>query len=301
MSAPIADPGIDRFIEFVRSIPPLDREEEQALAWAAAEGDVPARERLVLANLRHVVSLALKYRRDGIRLADLVAEGNLGLMVAAQKFDPSRGTRFVTYASYWIRAFMLDLIIRSSSMVSNGSGPFRSKLFFRLRRERARLSNLTSDETTRNALLAAELNMSEKEVEQMLHCLDSKDLPLDAPLSPDGKHVVMDVLEAQEADLESAMVRAEMQKIARERIHKALNRLDERERFIVEQRFLSEKAASLASIGRKMGLSRERVRQLEARAKEKLRKELTGLKSECSHASKASKSKERTDCFSPDL
>ncbi|MCX7808787.1 MAG: sigma-70 family RNA polymerase sigma factor, partial [Deltaproteobacteria bacterium] len=112
---------------------------------------------------------------------------------------------------------------------------------------------------------------------------------------------VMDVLEAQEADLESAMVRAEMQKIARERIHKALNRLDERERFIVEQRFLSEKAASLASIGRKMGLSRERVRQLEARAKEKLRKELTGLKSECSHPSEASKSKERTDCFSPDL
>ena len=112
---------------------------------SSSKGDQAAADALVEANLRYVIAIALQYRRYGITLGDLIAEGSVGLVTAVRKFDPHRGTRFVTYAGYWIRAFVLEAVVRSSTMVGAGSGPFRSKLFFRLRRERARLSNVIAD------------------------------------------------------------------------------------------------------------------------------------------------------------
>ncbi|MBW2213584.1 MAG: sigma-70 family RNA polymerase sigma factor, partial [Deltaproteobacteria bacterium] len=137
--------SLDRYIQQVRAIPKLSREEEHKLALRAREGDQDAADRLVEANMRYVVAIGLQYRRYGVTLGDLIAEGSVGLVTAVRKFDPHRGTRFVTYAGYWIRAFVLEAVVRSSTMIGAGSGPFRSKLFFRLRRERARLSNLIAD------------------------------------------------------------------------------------------------------------------------------------------------------------
>lgn len=271
------DVGLSRYIERVRAIPLLDREAEHEIAVRAAAGDAGARAALIEANLRFVVAVALQYRRYGIRLADLVAEGNLGLMIAANKFDPSRGTRFVTYAGYWIRALILDLVVRASSLVGGGSGPLRSKLFFRLRRERARIGNLSADAGERNAMLAERFDTTESKMEEMLRRLDARDVSLDQTVFPESGATLLDTLEAAEPDPETEVVSSQAMSHARGRLADALAKLDARERFIVEQRFMQDDEASLAAIGRTLGVSRERARQLEARAKQKLREGLQDL------------------------
>jgi RNA polymerase sigma-32 factor len=268
------DPLASRFIEQARKIPKLSREVEHDLAVRAQTGDREAANRLVEANVRYVVAVALQYRRYGIRLGDLIAEGNLGLMMAIRKFDPERGTRFVTYAGYWIRAYVLDLVVRSSTMVGAGSGPFRSKLFFRLRRERARVANLVSDPTERNAVLAARFDMTPEKMREMTRRLDSKDVSLDAQMYDDSSTTMVETLISDDVDQETLLLAAERSSTLQSRLVEALAELDQRERYIVEQRFLSEDGTSLAAIGRELGVSRERARQLEARAKRKLRDRL---------------------------
>lgn len=271
------DAGLTKYIEDVRQIPLLDREEEHDIAVAALAGDDKARDRLVRANLRFVVAVALKYRRYAIRLADLIAEGNLGLMIAAQKFDPERGTRFVTYASYWIRALILDLVVRASSLVGGGTGPLRSKMYFRLRRERARIGNLSMDPDERNALLAQRFDTTSERMEEMLRRIDAKDVSLDAAVFSDSGTTLLDTLDSGGPTAEVELADGESMERARRRLHEALGELDARERYILEQRFLQDEEASLASIGRTLGVSRERARQLEARAKQKLRDQLQDL------------------------
>lgn len=270
------DVSISRYIDRVRSIPLLDREAEHELAVKAAAGDEAARNALVEANLRFVVAVALQYRRYGLRIADLIAEGNVGLMIAARKFDPSRGTRFVTYAGYWIRALVLDLVVRATSMVGAGSGPLRSKVFFRLRRERAKIGNITSDEAERTALLAQKFEMSEEKMEEMLRRLDARDVSLDQTVYSDSGVTMVETLEGDD-DPEATVVSSEEETRVHGRLDAALAGLDRRERYILEQRFMQDEEVSLAEIGRTLGVSRERARQLEARAKQKLKVRLGDL------------------------
>ena len=277
MAAYEHDGALSRYIEKVRSIPPLSREEEHDLAVRAANGDREAQDRLVEANLRFVVAVALQYRRYGLRLSDLVAEGNLGLMIAVRKFDAERGTRFVTYAGYWIRALGPDLVVRSSTMVGAGSGPLRSKLFFRLRRERARVANLANDPSERNAILAERFDTTPEKMEEMLRRLDARDVSLDGTVYPDSGMTMLDTLEGSELDQETALSEVEREAEIKEKLASALGQLDQRERYIVEQRYMGDKGVSLAAIGRTLGVSRERARQLEARAKQKLKQRLEGL------------------------
>src|SRR5262252_3883436 len=145
MHTAASDSLLPEYIRRVRAVPRLSREEEHALALKVLTGDLAAAHALVEANLRFVVAVALQYRRYGIPVWELIAEGSLGLMLAVRKFDPERGTRFVTYAGYWIRAYVLDLVVKSTSMVGGGSGALRSKLYFRLRRERAQIASLERD------------------------------------------------------------------------------------------------------------------------------------------------------------
>jgi len=278
MSQSYGDLGTSQYIETVRRIPVLDRETEHEIAVRAAAGDGDARKALVRANLRFVVAIALSYRRYGIRIADLIAEGNLGLMIAAGKFDAERGTRFVTYAGYWIRALILDLIVRASTMVGAGSGPLRSKLFFRLRRERARIGNLVPDAQERNALLAQRFETSEEKMEEMLRRLDARDVSLDQPIHPESGVSMLDALEDDDGvSPEAAAAIHESDGRVKQRLATALSRLDDRERYIVQQRYMGDEEVSLAEIGRELGVSRERARQLEARAKQKLREQLDDL------------------------
>jgi RNA polymerase sigma-32 factor len=273
------DSSTSRYIDRVRKIPLLDRETEHALAVKAAAGDEEARHQLVQANLRFVVAIALKYRRYGIRLGDLIAEGNLGLAIAARKFDADRGTRFVTYAGYWVRALVLDLVVRSTTMVGAGSGPLRSKLFFRLRRERAKVGNLDLTPEERIKELALKFETTEEKMEDLLFRLDARDIALDAPVRTDGDATMLDTMASNDTGPEVAVAAGEVDVIRRESVRDALSILDERERFILEQRYMGDVEVSLADLGRALGVSRERARQLEARAKEKMKARL-GQKAE---------------------
>ncbi len=272
-----ANEPIQRYMERVRKIPTLTREDEHDLAVRVQAGDEAAAEALVRANLRYVVAVALQYRRYGIPISELVAEGNLGLMMAVKKFDPDRGTRFVTYAGYWIRAYVLDLVVKSTTMVGAGSGPLRSKLFFRLRRERAKVANLSADHRERLQMMADRFGVSESKMEGMLRRLDSRDVSLSAPLFDDSGATLQDTLLEEGDSQELRVIDEERQRILETHLGEALEGLDQRERYIVEQRYMVDEQVSLASLGRELGVSRERARQLEARAKKKLKKKLQHL------------------------
>ncbi len=273
--------SVSRYISYVRDIAQLSREEEGDVArrWLA-EGDHDAADALIRANLRYVVAIALTYRRYGLPLADLIAEGNFGLVHAVSKFNPERGTRFVTYAAYWIRAYMLNYVIRSWSMVGVGSGPLRSKLFFRLRRERARIANLVGDNEEATRILAERFGESQDKIRSLANRLEARDVSLDARVFDDGSVAMLDTLESDAPSQEETVVHQQAQDRMKESLQDALGELDPRERFIVETRMMadSDDALSLAEIGRRLGVSRERARQLEARAKRKLREKLTHLR-----------------------
>ena len=269
--------SLDRYIQQVRAIPKLSREDEHQLALRAREGDQDAANRLVEANLRYVIAIGLQYRRYGVTLGDLIAEGSVGLVTAVRKFDPHRGTRFVTYAGYWIRAFVLEAVVRSSTMIGAGSGPFRSKLFFRLRRERARLSNLIADPEELIATLANEFDTTSEKMTELLRRLDQREISLDAPAYHDSDSTLVEMLPGAAEPQDLIVARRRRQSGIELRLEGALSVLDDRERLIVEKRILSDDSASLASLGRELGVSRERARQLEARAKKKLAVELKDL------------------------
>jgi len=271
------DPAVSRYITMVQHLPRLSREEELEICsrWQK-ERDERAKDQLVRGHLRYVVAIALKYRRYGLPLADLIAEGNFGVVHALSKFEPERGNRFVTYAAYWIRAYMLNYIIRSWSMVSAGSGALRSKMFFKLRRERVRITNLVGEGEQAIELLAQKFEMPAEQVEGMLRRLDGRDVSLDAKVYEDSSTSMVDALPSGGASQEDDFVDSQFRMRVREAVASALKSLDPRERFIVENRLMAdaEEEMSLAEIGRRLGVSRERARQLETRARRKLRQRI---------------------------
>jgi RNA polymerase sigma-32 factor len=274
------DPSLTFYITAVHSYPQLSREDELVLTnrWLEHQ-DEAAREELVRAHLRYVVAIALKYRRYGLPLGELVAEGNFGVVHALQKFDTSRGTRFVTYAAYWIRAYILNHIIRSWSLVGVGSGALRSKMFFKLRRERVRITNLVGEGDHADELLAKALDVPKAKVTSMVRRLEARDVSLDAKVYDDSATTLGDTLTDDEVNQEDGLVGSEVGGYVREAVQTALIGLDKRERYIVENRLMAdnEDEMSLAEIGRRLGVSRERARQLEARAKKKLKTKITEL------------------------
>jgi RNA polymerase sigma-32 factor len=268
------DTSFQTYVRTVQQYPQQTREEEQALVKAFREnGNEAARDALVRAHLRHVVAIALKYRRYGLPVADLVAEGNFGVVHALSKFDTDRGTRFVTYAAYWIRAYILNYIIRSWSLVGVGSGALRSKTFFKLRRERVRITNLVGEGPEADELLGKVMGLPTDKVVAMVRRLESRDLSLDAQVWDDSATTVLDTLVSpgndQEQQVGDREVRINVEAIVRD----SLKHLDKRERYIVEKRLMADREdeLSLAEIGRRLGVSRERARQLEARARRKLK------------------------------
>jgi RNA polymerase sigma-32 factor len=274
---------LSQYIARVQAIQPLSREHEYELACRVRDHDDPeAARQLVEANLRYVVAIALSYRRYGVRLADLVSEGNLGLMIALRKFDPTRGTRFVTYAAHWIRAYVLDHVIRAWSIVGVGAGPLRSKVFFRLRREKAKILASTSDAVEANERLAERFGTTPDKITMLAHRLEARDVSLDGKVFDDGATTLLDTLPSNGPTQEDAYLGEERSHAIHDRVREAVEKLDPRERFIVEFRMMADGAdeLSLAEIGRRLGVSRERARQLEARAKQKIRRHLESVAAE---------------------
>jgi RNA polymerase sigma-32 factor len=282
---PRGGPSIERYLAEIHRHPLLTAEEERAHARRFREhGDTRAAHELVTANLRFVVKIANEYRSHGFRVADLVQEGNIGLMKAVQKFEPDRGIRLVSYAVWWIRAYIQNHILREWSLVKLGTTQAQRKLFFslgRTRRELDRLSTLHgADSDGRDVQkIAGRLQVKAEEVREMEQRLESRDLSLDGPLG-DGTLARMDSVPGEGPIQDEVLSTAQEHTLVSGRVRAALARLDPRERFIVLQRVMSDRPMSLKDLGTHFGFSRERARQLELRAKEKLRQELEPLANE---------------------
>jgi RNA polymerase sigma-32 factor len=280
MARPVSSGEIGTYLNRVRSYPVLSREEEFELVtrWIATK-DPAARERLLAAHLRYVVAIALRYRRYSVPVEELVSEGNFGLVHALGKFEPGRGTRFVTYAAYWIRAYVLNHVIRSWSLVGVGSGALRSKMFFRLRRERVKIANLVGEGADADTMLAQAMGLPEATVQAMVRRLDARDVSLDTKPFEDSSTSLADLLASTERSQEETLAASERDDQVRSAVHSAMADLDDRERYIAEKRLMADRddELSLAEIGRRLGVSRERARQLEVRTKRKLRRRIEEL------------------------
>jgi RNA polymerase sigma-32 factor len=271
------DDGFSRYLHQIKQYPRLDRGAELRLARRYKRtGDAHAADLLVQSHLRDVVAIASQYRGYGFRLSDLVEEGNIGLLEAVRRFDPSRNLRFMTYAAYWVRAYILAHVLKQFSMVGVGTGPLQSKLFFRLARERARLSTqLGENESSIVTSLAKQFGTSEARVLDMAQRLEKRDASLDAQIYMDGDATLLDTLRDDGQDQEEDALRSQRNAAVRTAVERIWTELDERERAIIVQRLLADgDEATLADLGKRFGLSRERVRQLESRVKMKLRRAL---------------------------
>jgi RNA polymerase sigma-32 factor len=255
----------------LRRHPPISREEEHALAVRfAEEGDLDAARRLVLSNLRLVVKIAMEYRRAWTNLLDLVQEGNVGLMQAVKRFDPYQGVKLSSYAVYWIRAYILKYILDNFRVVRLGTTRAQRKLFFRLNKEKRRLEREGFEVTP--PLLAERLDVSEQEITDMDQRLSESDLSMDAPVRDEsGSASFGDMIASGGASVEDHVGDEQLRRVFLAKAMEFADGLDERDRRIVEERILAEDPRSLKDLGEEFGVSRERVRQLEARVVSRLR------------------------------
>jgi RNA polymerase sigma-32 factor len=276
--------GIDletrRLVERAKRAPRLSSAEELECirAWKARR-DRPAAGRIIEANCRHVVFTALQFKHYGIAVGDLISDGHLGLMKALDRFDEAKGVRFSTYAVYWIRAQIVASVLESWSLLSGPRGALNSRVFFRLRRQRALFSRRQQNGSPLDAqsvleLLAADFGVSTLRMQEMLQQLDQRGVSLDAPAPGQAGSSLLDQL-PHPADTALELERCELQWQLERAIERGRATLDARETFILERRLLAEpeEHLSLAELSVHFGVSRERVRQLELRAQRKLRTE----------------------------
>ena len=273
------DEGLSAYFREVWRHPMLTPEEEYMLACRWREdGDVESAHRLVTSHLRLVAKIAMKYRGYGLPMADLVSEGNIGLMKAVKKFEPERGFRLSTYAMWWIKAAITEYVLRSWSMVKMGTVAAQKKLFFSLRRIKSNLDIADNGELApeESARLAEALDVSEQDVINMNRRLSTRDVSLNAPVGTEDESLQFQDTIADEGPGPEALVAAgEESDLRRRLLIDALDVLSERDREIFVERRLQDDPPTLEDLGQRYGISRERVRQLENRAFEKVSKAVT--------------------------
>ena len=268
------DSGLSNFFKEAWSYPILKKEEEYMLARSYAEhDDTDAAHKLVTSHLRLVAKIAMGYRGYGLPVSDLVSEGSIGLMKAVKKFDPERGCRLSTYAMWWIRASITEYVLRSWSMVKLGTMAAQKKLFFSLRKTKSRLNILESGDLTPDQLaqLSEAMDVSEGEINSMNRRLMARDSSLNAPLSQDEEGAeFQDTLISESPSPEAITAEGQELSFRRGLLEDAMADLNDRERDIITERRLNEDPITLDELGKRYGISRERVRQLEVRAFEKI-------------------------------
>ena len=274
MNLPVPTDSFDHYMAQINAFDVLDREQEVELANRyRREEDIESAHKLICANLRFVVKIANEYRGYGIKMADLVQEGNIGLMMAVKKFDPERGLRLITYAVWWIRAYIHNYIIKSWSLVKIGTTQAQKKLFFKLNQTRAALHKLAGREKTRE--IARELDVRDADVEEMALRMSARDTSLDLELVEGDDYTLMDSLADERASQEELLLQKEEQSQLSSQTQRALASLNEREKRIIEARILTDSPKTLQDLADEYGISRERVRQLEKNALNKIKPLLT--------------------------
>lgn len=268
--------GFTRYLAEIRNYPMLSREEELKFATAFyEEGDRRAARKLVTGNLRLVVKIAMEYRRAWVNVMDLVQEGNIGLAEAVKRFDPYRGVRFSSFSRYWIKALILQYILKNFRMVSFANTRAGRKLFFRLEKERNRLLHLTGEATPLQ--LAENLDVTEADIVAATQ-MRKPSISINAPRGPAGgdRGTLSDVLPDHKVDVEADVVRRELMSTVDEQMKAFAQTLaTEREQAIWSERLVAAEPVALAVLGTRFGVSRERIRQVEARMKNKLKVFLT--------------------------
>jgi RNA polymerase sigma-32 factor len=274
--------SLSTYLSEISQYPLLSVQQEQDLARRFRSGDYAAGHQLVTANLRFAVKVAYEYRSYGIKVSDLIQEANIGLMKAVQKFDPDKGIRLISYAVWWIRAYIQNYILKSWSLVKIGTTQAQRKLFFALARTRRELEKLGNGEAhiVDAEEIARKLNVKATDVREMEQRMGGRDLSLDAPIGEEGDTTHLDFVESESASQADEVADRQEADITRARVRLAMQRLDPRERFIIEQRIMGDTEMTLSELGEHFGFSRERARQLEIRAKDKLKTALAELMAE---------------------
>ena len=282
LPAPSPEQGLNRYLQEIRKFPLLEPEEEYMLAkrWVDHE-DPAAAHRLVTSHLRLAAKIAMGYRGYGLPQAEVISEANVGLMQAVKRFDPEKGFRLATYAMWWIRASIQEYILRSWSLVKLGTTSAQKKLFFNLRKAKAKLGALEEGDLRPEnvAQIAKDLNVTETEVIDMNRRLSGSDASLNATVGSDGESATQwqDWLEDEDADQAGAYAERDELDARRELLVQAMGALNERERDILVQRRLSDNPVTLEELSESYGVSRERIRQIEVRAFEKLQSKMKEL------------------------
>ena len=262
--------SLSQYFREVWAFPMLDADTEQTLALQFRDhGDVDAAHQLVTSYLRLVCKIAMGYRGYGLPVADLISEGNIGLMKAVKKFDPDRGFRLSTYAMWWIKAAITEYVLKSWSLVKLGTVASQKKLFFRLRNLKARLGITDNGDLSPSevALLSDATDARPEDVIQINRRINGRDLSLNAPVSDTEDSLdYQDTLVDEGPSPETALANIENRQLQRELFQNAMKGLNERERHIFSERKLSAEPATLEELGQSYGLSRERIRQIEAKA-----------------------------------
>jgi len=267
--------GLSRYLTEIRKFPLLSPEEEYMFAkrWKEHEDSEAAR-RLVTSHLRLVAKIAMGYRGYGLPVSEIVSEGNVGLMQAVKRFDPDRGFRLATYAMWWIRASIQEYVLRSWSMVKMGTTAAQKKLFFNLRKAKNNIGAIEEGDLTPEhvATLSDQLGVTPTEVTEMNRRLSGGDASLNAPLRSESESEWQDWLADDTADQETRLAEREEMGDRHNLLVGAMKDLTDRERDIIQARRLQDEPATLEELSQKYGVSRERVRQIEVRAFEKLQR-----------------------------
>ena len=275
--------GLSRYLTEIRKFPMLPKEEEFMLAkrWLEHE-DAEAAEKMVTSHLRLVAKIAMGYRGYGLPIAEVISEGNVGLMQSVKKFDPDKGFRLATYAMWWIRASIQEYILRSWSLVKLGTTAAQKKLFFNLRRIKGEINAIEQGDLRPEQVteIATRLNVSEKEVISMNGRMSGSDASLNVPMGQDGDMEWMDWLADEEPNQAAEFADKQEHDARMDLLNQAMENLNEREQHILTERRLTDEPKTLEELSVVYSVSRERIRQIEVRAFEKLQKAMRNMAKE---------------------
>jgi RNA polymerase sigma-32 factor len=272
---PVVKNSFESYLVQIKQFPLLTPEEEFQLAVRYCEQkDVEAAQKLITSNLRFVVKVAFEYKSYGVKLLDIIQEGNIGLMMAVKKFNPYRGYRFISYAIWWIRAYIQNFIIKTWSLVKIGTTQAQKKLFYKIGKVRKELEADRENEK-RYEILAKDLDVAKEDIIEMEQRMSARDLSLDNPFDDDHEMTHLNLLQEGSPNQEEVLAEEQEKKIRGDVVLDALKRLNDKEKYVIQNRVMADSPLTLQEIGDHLKLSRERVRQIESEALKKLKREIS--------------------------
>ena len=275
MNLPIVADSFTLYLAEIRRFPLLDAEEEKRLAVSFyEEKDLAAAHLLITSNLRFVVKICSEYRAYGMKMLDLIQEGNIGLMMAVRKFNPYKGVRLISYAVWWIRAYVQNFIVSNWSLLKIGTTQAQKKLFFKLNQAKSAIKSMLGHDNLQEAAIVLDVKESEaREMDQRMR----GDCSLDAELEAGSGHSMLDSLSDGRRNQEELLSDHQEAAILQKEVARAMEKLNDKERYIIEHRVAAEDPETLQEIAEHFAISRERVRQIEEGALKKLKNLLTPL------------------------